>query len=144
MDVATRCTRRTPSIVLLLAVMLAGLTGHVPSIGATTADRPPLIDINTASAGELAAGLPGIGAVKAQAIVAYRDGNGSFASVDALLAVKGIGPKTLERLRDLVTVGEELAAVARERERTAVRAVRRVIERSHQQALAASVGIDGR
>ena len=40
--------------------------------------------------------------MKAQAIVSYRDANGPFASVDALLEVNGIGPATLEAVRDLV------------------------------------------
>lgn len=48
--------------------------------------------------------LPGIGATRAQAIVAYRQQHGPFQRVQDLLAVSGIGPSTLERLRSLVTV----------------------------------------
>jgi len=62
-----------------------------------------LININTASAGELEA-LPGVGEVIAQRIVDYRTENGPFASVDELLDVSGIGPATLEEMRDLVTI----------------------------------------
>lgn len=56
------------------------------------------IDINTASAVELA-DLPGIGPALAERIIEYREEQGRFASVDDLQNVKGIGEKTLERLR---------------------------------------------
>ena len=62
------------------------------------------VDINTASVSELTA-LNGIGNVKAQAIVEYREKNGGFKTVDELKAVRGIGDKTLEQLRPHVTVG---------------------------------------
>ncbi len=71
----------------------------------------PTVDINAASAGELE-NLPGIGASKAAAIVAYRDQHGAFASVDQLEAVSGIGPSTVERLRTQATVGGAVAASA--------------------------------
>jgi competence protein ComEA len=48
--------------------------------------------------------LPGIGEVRAGAIVTYREANGPFASVDAVTDVSGIGPATLEAIRDLVEV----------------------------------------
>ncbi|HEU0020946.1 MAG TPA: helix-hairpin-helix domain-containing protein [Dehalococcoidia bacterium] len=63
----------------------------------------PLIDVNTASADALAT-LPTIGPVKAQAIVAYRDQNGPFASIEEIIEVSGIGPLNYETIRDLVTV----------------------------------------
>lgn len=62
-----------------------------------------LININTASAERLTA-LSGIGEVKAAAIVEYRRTHGGFSSVDELLNVKGIGEKTLEKIRSRVTV----------------------------------------
>lgn len=64
------------------------------------------ININTAGATELAS-LNGIGKVKAESIVQYRETNGAFKSVDDLLLVKGIGNKTLETIRDQLTVDEE-------------------------------------
>ncbi len=61
------------------------------------------IDLNIADV-ELLQSLPGIGEVKAQAIVSYRETNGGFDSVDALLEVDGIGEGTLEGIRELVAV----------------------------------------
>jgi competence protein ComEA len=65
------------------------------------------IDVNAASADQLQT-LPGIGPSKAAAIVEYRSANGAFAKLDDLLAVRGIGPATLDNLRDLVVVGPRL------------------------------------
>jgi competence protein ComEA len=48
--------------------------------------------------------LAGVGETKAKAIVAYRDANGPFASVDELLEVKGIGKAILDRNRDKLEV----------------------------------------
>jgi comEA protein len=63
------------------------------------------ININTASGAELEL-LPGIGPALAGHILEYRQKNGPFTSVDQLDNVKGIGPRTLERLRPLVRVQE--------------------------------------
>ena len=65
-----------------------------------------LININTADAATLEV-LPGIGPVKAKAVVEYREKNGPFKMIDDLKNVSGIGDKTLQDLRDKVTVGEE-------------------------------------
>jgi competence protein ComEA len=62
------------------------------------------INVNTADVWLLAA-LPGIGDVLARAIVAYRSENGSFRDINELLNVEGIGAVTLEKIRDLITVG---------------------------------------
>lgn len=61
------------------------------------------IDLNSASAIELET-LPRIGPALAGRIVAHRSANGPFATVDHLVGVKGIGPRTLERLRPYVAV----------------------------------------
>lgn len=61
------------------------------------------IDINTASASELEK-LPGVGKVTAQKIIAYRKENGRFSSPDDLVKVKGIGPKTMEKVRSRIVV----------------------------------------
>jgi competence protein ComEA len=62
-----------------------------------------LVDLNSASAQELDA-LPGIGPVLAQRIVAHRDEQGPFRSVDQLDDVPGIGPTIFAELAELVTV----------------------------------------
>ena len=61
------------------------------------------VDLNTATVEQLDT-LPGVGPVTAAAIVAWRDANGRFSSVDQLGDVDGIGPARLEKLRDLVHV----------------------------------------
>ena len=66
-----------------------------------TPNKPELLNINTASAEELQT-LPNIGVQMAQRIVDYRTQHGKFSSVDDLQNVKGIGAKTLEKLRPFV------------------------------------------
>ncbi len=61
------------------------------------------IDLNTATQAELES-LPGIGPALARRILDDRGRFGPFATVESLTRVKGIGPKTLERLRPLVRV----------------------------------------
>ena len=61
------------------------------------------VNINTASKKELDA-LPGIGETLAQRIIDYRSANGLFSTVDDLTKVKGIGAKTLEKLKPYATV----------------------------------------
>ncbi|MCF8606477.1 helix-hairpin-helix domain-containing protein [Gordonia sp. HY442] len=63
-----------------------------------------LVNVNTATEAELDT-LPGVGPVTAQSIIAWREANGSFASVDQLAEVDGIGEGRLAKLRPLVTVG---------------------------------------
>ncbi len=68
-----------------------------------------LININTADAATLDT-LPGIGATKAQAIIDYRVANGSFATIEDIMKVKGIGQSTFDEIKPLITVGEAVAA----------------------------------
>jgi competence protein ComEA len=72
----------------------------LPVRGVTPGDG--LINVNTAAA-DLLESLPGIGPTLAQRIIEYRDANGPFQSVDALLAVPGIGQATLDKFRALIT-----------------------------------------
>ncbi|WP_024816804.1 helix-hairpin-helix domain-containing protein [Arthrobacter sp. 31Y] len=106
----------------LAEVLSDGVKIHVPVIGEMQPEPAPLaggsgssggsaapaakgakVNINTASLEELGT-LPRIGPVTAQGIIDWRKEHGSFASVDELDAVDGIGPKLMESLKDLVTV----------------------------------------
>lgn len=63
-----------------------------PEVATVAEEVEITVNINTASAEEMATLLKGIGIKKAQAIVDYREQNGVFQSKDDLLHVKGIGP----------------------------------------------------
>ena len=67
------------------------------------ASKHTLVNLNAANVEQLMA-LPGIGKSKAQAIVAYREEQGPFSSVDDLVNVKGIGKKLLANLAASVEV----------------------------------------
>ncbi|MDH7571144.1 MAG: helix-hairpin-helix domain-containing protein [Armatimonadota bacterium] len=69
--------------------------------GKATAPLQGKVNVNTASFEELQR-LPRVGPVTARRIIEYRQANGPFRSVEELLEVKGIGPKSLETLRPLV------------------------------------------
>lgn len=61
------------------------------------------INLNTATEAELQT-ISGIGAKKAQEIIRFRDEQGPFKTVEELKNVSGIGEKTVERLKDMLTV----------------------------------------
>ncbi|HSG68990.1 MAG TPA: ComEA family DNA-binding protein [Planctomycetaceae bacterium] len=61
------------------------------------------LDLNSAGVEELVL-LPGIGEVRAASIVRYRSEFGPFQTVDELRRIKGIGPKTLSGLKEMVYV----------------------------------------
>lgn len=62
------------------------------------------VNINKASAEEIAKALNGIGLSKAEAIVKDREKNGLFKSVDDIVRVKGIGPVTISKNKELIQV----------------------------------------
>lgn len=65
---------------------------------------PVTVDVNAASVAELSA-LPGVGPVRAQAIVLHRVRHGWFANLDELARVDGIGPETVDALRQFARAG---------------------------------------
>ena len=69
--------------------------------------RENTININTATAQELSAFLPGIGEVKAENIVAYREAIGGFKSVEELIEVNGIGEATLNNIRSYCRISDD-------------------------------------
>jgi competence protein ComEA len=74
-----------------------------PVSGTVKPKAGEVLDLNAATVEQLDA-LPGVGPVTAGAIVAWRQANGKFTSVDQLADVDGIGPARLEKLRPLVRV----------------------------------------
>ena len=62
-----------------------------------------LVNLNTADLSQLLT-LPGVGDVKAQAIISFREANGGFKSVDDLKNVSGIGDATVQKLKEYVTI----------------------------------------
>lgn len=64
------------------------------------------VNINTASAEQIAESLNGIGQSKAELIVEYRNTHGAFTHVDELVNVKGVGLRTVDKNRDLILLGD--------------------------------------
>lgn len=69
------------------------------------------VDLNTATKEELEA-VKGIGPAKADAIINYRKEHGPFKKVDDLNAVKGFGDKSVDKLRNEITVSSAVAKPA--------------------------------
>jgi len=99
-------------ILLLLFVGVLLLSGAVVELRAKKNEQIPVetrrnvefpIDVNVASVDDLKM-LPGIGEVKAKAIVEYRTRNGPFKNLNDLERVPGIGKKTVERLAPYVNL----------------------------------------
>lgn len=69
--------------------------------------KPPArpVNINTATSEE-SQQVPGIGPATAEKILQMRKSYGAFKSVDALLAIRGLGPKRLEKMRKYLTIGK--------------------------------------
>lgn len=82
---------------------------HVPVVGeqgttvTTFSQDEGKVNINKADSTELET-IPGIGPSKSKAIIAYRDENGRFDVIDDLTNVPGIGEKTLEQIKEYISV----------------------------------------
>ena len=103
-----RRTRIATALVLVFA--LAGLVAAPVSLAAPAAPKAAAsearpIDLNSADTTTLES-VPGIGKSLSQRIVAFRDKNGPFQSVDDLLKVQGVGEKSIQKLRPYLTVSK--------------------------------------
>lgn len=101
---------RTAAMVVILGLSSVSL---VPAVQAQAQSQPAevataqlhnQVNINTADAETLALALDGVGMSKARDIVAHREQNGAFKTVDDLQNVRGIGKATLERNRERILV----------------------------------------
>ena len=86
-------------IPIIVLVLMAATTGAI----AAEAGSAGVVNVNTASASELEY-LPRVGPALAGRILEFRDANGPFEDVNELVAVKGIGETSLEKLRPYVAV----------------------------------------
>jgi len=83
-----------------MGVMLFVALAFVASVHAQDAEK---VNINEATVEELAQ-VKFIGPTIAERIVQYRENSGSFEKAEDLMNVKGIGPKTFEKIKDLITL----------------------------------------
>lgn len=90
-------------VVVPRRVQAAAVAGAAAPAGADAAVPAAPVNLNSATAEELQT-LDGVGPATAADIIEYRTQNGGFRSVDDLDQVPGIGPKTMEALRDKVVV----------------------------------------
>jgi comEA protein len=101
---------QTPQAVRPQTLGTSGTTGTTGAPGPSEAQPAPTatrrININSAPKEELEL-LPGVGPAMAQRIIDHRRQHGPFKSVQALDDVRGIGPKTLEKLMPLITIEPE-------------------------------------
>ena len=86
---------------LVFAITPLALAVEAPQ---NTTEQVTQLDINAANATAIAAALEGVGMVKAQEIVAYREMFGKFRSVDELADVQGIGAVTVEKNRHRIVI----------------------------------------
>jgi competence protein ComEA len=92
----------------LAAALYDGQKIYVPKAGepaplAPSSGQDSIIDLNTASLEELIT-LPGIGEDRANAIIAYRQEQGGFQSIEEIQNIEGIGPATFEKLKERIRV----------------------------------------
>ncbi len=98
-------------------VVLSGLSMGKAAVAAPTPISSPLmpyvqaaesqyekLNINTATAEQIAVAMIGVGKSKAENIVKFREQLGGFQNIDQLLVVKGIGQRTLDKNRDRLTI----------------------------------------
>ena len=101
---------KIPTALLLVLTLASAGASSLMSAAPPAAPKPAAsearpIDINTADSAALES-VPGIGKSLSQRILAFREKNGAFQSVDDLLKVPGIGEKSIQKLRPYLTVAK--------------------------------------
>ncbi len=91
------------AVVMFMLFSASIILGSPASAEMISGQEAGIININDASLSELA-DLKGIGKVKAEAIIAYRKKNGKFESIDDINNVNGVGKKTIDKIRERITV----------------------------------------
>ena len=85
--------------------ILAAVLVTLAAVIAVAAEPAGVVNINTASSEELQM-LPRVGPALAERIIAFREANGPYRTIDEIVAVKGIGESSFARLEPyIVTSG---------------------------------------
>lgn len=101
---------KKPTVLLSSALKFFALwCVFIPSFFLNAYAVSPL-NINSATAEQLSAVLSGVGEAKAKAIVAFRDQNGPFESIEELTKVKGIGVALLQKNKGFISVLDEVVS----------------------------------
>ena len=94
-----------PLAVALVLASAASSNAAPPSPAKAAATEARPVDLNTADTSTLET-VPGIGKSLSQRIVAFREKNGPYQTVDDLLKVQGVGEKSIQKLRPYLTVAK--------------------------------------
>lgn len=90
-------------VIVSFVLVLGG--GFQTAEAQDTGSKSAKININTAGTEKLRE-LPRIGEKMSQRIIDYREKNGKFKRIEDIMKVKGIGEKTFEGFKDMITVGK--------------------------------------
>jgi competence protein ComEA len=93
------------SVLVLVGASVAPVAAAPPAAPKASASEARPVDLNSADSAALES-IPGIGKSLSQRILAFREKNGPFQSVDDLLKVQGIGEKSIQKLRPYLTVAK--------------------------------------
>ncbi len=99
----TAMPRNPRALARMASLVLLAVLATSPALAVEQPALEGVVNINTASAEQLEM-LPGVGEVRARAILSERKGRGGFKSIDDLRVVKGVGDSLLERMRPFVTL----------------------------------------
>lgn len=92
-------------VFVLACASAAPVAAAPPALPKATASEARPVDLNSADSAALET-VPGIGKSLSQRILAFREKNGPFQSVDDLLKIQGVGEKSIQKLRPYLTVSK--------------------------------------